>query len=62
MTPHATIRANVVFGARFGFNEERYEAVLEACALNKDLDMLEAGDMTGKSNLGLIVPYDSVAS
>ncbi|EIW86976.1 pleiotropic drug resistance ABC transporter [Coniophora puteana RWD-64-598 SS2] len=50
---HATIRANVIFGARSGFDEERYEAVLEACALNKDLDMFEAGDMTEIGEKGI---------
>jgi hypothetical protein len=44
---HATIRDNIIFGSKLGFNEERYHAVIEACALERDLDVFEAGDMTG---------------
>ncbi len=45
---HATIRDNIIFGSTSGFQEERYRAVLEACALTKDLEMFDAGDLTGK--------------
>ena len=50
---HATIRDNIVFGSRFGLSsdgldEARYEAVMEACALKKDLAIFEAGDLTGE--------------
>jgi hypothetical protein len=44
---HATIRDNIVFGCSYGFNKSRYEAVLEACALVRDLEVLDAGDLTG---------------
>lgn len=49
---HATIRDNIIFGSHFGpsgdgFDEVRYDAVLEACALKRDLAILEAGDHTG---------------
>jgi hypothetical protein len=49
---HATIRDNIIFGSRFGlsndgFDEARYDAVLEACALKRDLAIFEAGDLTG---------------
>ena len=49
---HATIRENIVFGSRFGpsgngFDEARYDAVLEACALKRDLAIFQAGDLTG---------------
>ena len=44
---HATIRDNIVFGSSYGFDKKRYEAVVEACALIKDLEMFDAGDMTG---------------
>ena len=49
---HATIRDNIIFGSRFGpsgdgFDEARYDAVLEACALKRDLAIFEAGDHTG---------------
>ena len=50
---HATIRDNIIFGSRFGpsndgFDEVRYDAVLEACALKRDLAIFEAGDLTGE--------------
>jgi len=50
---HATIRDNITFGSRFGhsndgFDEVRYDAVLESCALKRDLAIFEAGDLTGK--------------
>lgn len=46
---HATIRENIVFKSKHGFDEGRYEAVLDACALRKDLEILAAGDSTGAS-------------
>lgn len=39
-----SIKDNILFGEEF--NEERYEATLEACALVPDLEMLEDGDQT----------------
>jgi len=50
---HATIRDNIIFGSRFGpsndgFDEVRYDAVLETCALKRDLAIFEAGDLTGE--------------
>ncbi|KAG8905564.1 hypothetical protein FRB99_008669 [Tulasnella sp. 403] len=41
---HATIRDNILF--RTPFDEARYNAVLEYCALKPDLAIFEAGDMT----------------
>ncbi|XP_021347494.1 multidrug resistance-associated protein 7-like isoform X1 [Mizuhopecten yessoensis] len=41
---HATIRDNILFGQPF--NTRKYESVLEAAALNMDLQMLPAGDKT----------------
>lgn len=46
---HATIRDNIIFGSVYGFEEARYNSVLEACALNRDLEVLDAGDLTGNS-------------
>lgn len=44
---HATIRDNVIFGSTYGYDESRYQAVIDACALSKDLETFDAGDMTG---------------
>ncbi|KAF4606377.1 hypothetical protein EYR38_000430 [Pleurotus pulmonarius] len=50
---HATIRDNIIFGSTSGFEEERYRAVLEACALTKDLEMFDAGDLTEIGEKGI---------
>jgi len=39
-----SLRDNILFGA--AFDEQRYRAVIEACSLQPDLDILPAGDMT----------------
>jgi hypothetical protein len=39
-----TVRDNILFGQPF--NADKYDAVLEACALKSDLAILENGDMT----------------
>ena len=41
---NATVRSNIVFGN--DFDQARYDAVLEACALLPDLEILPAGDLT----------------
>ncbi|KAJ3193001.1 hypothetical protein HDU67_005263, partial [Dinochytrium kinnereticum] len=41
---NATIRDNILMGA--AMDEERYNAVLEACALMRDLETLDGGDLT----------------
>ncbi|KAF6083623.1 ATP binding cassette subfamily C member 4 [Phyllostomus discolor] len=39
-----TVRSNILFGKKF--EKERYERVIKACALKKDLELLEDGDLT----------------
>lgn len=41
---NASIKTNILFG--LPFNMQRYSQVIEACALRKDLDILEDGDET----------------
>lgn len=40
---HDTLRGNIIFGAPF--DEERYNAVLDACALRPDIELLRDGDL-----------------
>jgi ATP-binding cassette, subfamily C (CFTR/MRP), member 1 len=46
-----TLRGNILFGREF--KEERYDQVLEACALKDDLVVLPAGDMTEIGERGI---------
>lgn len=48
---NASIRDNIVFG--LPFNRKRYFAVLKACALEKDLSILEDGDQTEIGEKGI---------
>jgi ABC-type multidrug transport system fused ATPase/permease subunit len=48
---HATIRDNIVYGTMF--EDSRYHAVLEACALLPDLQIFDAGDMTEIGEKGI---------
>ncbi|KAF8153792.1 multidrug resistance-associated ABC transporter [Crassisporium funariophilum] len=41
---HQSIKDNILFG--YPFDEQRYNAVVECCALKPDLEMLEDGDAT----------------
>ncbi|OKL63690.1 hypothetical protein UA08_00710 [Talaromyces atroroseus] len=41
---NATIKENILFASPF--DQERYNAVIKACALERDLQILEAGDQT----------------
>ncbi|KAF7319859.1 P-loop containing nucleoside triphosphate hydrolase protein [Mycena kentingensis (nom. inval.)] len=50
---NATIRDNIVFDASFGFDEARYESVIEACSLAHDLEIFDAGDMTEVGERGV---------
>ena len=38
-----TLKGNILFGREF--DEERYEAIKEACALTDDIKVLPGGDM-----------------
>ncbi|POY72105.1 hypothetical protein BMF94_4837 [Rhodotorula taiwanensis] len=49
----ASIRDNIVFGARY--NGQRYRAVLGACALMPDLAQLELGDETEVGEKGTVL-------
>ncbi|CAN1230675.1 ABC transporter C family member 3 [Linum grandiflorum] len=46
-----TIRENVLFGKEM--NEDKYDKVLEACALKKDLELFSFGDRTGIGERGI---------
>ncbi|KAI0749685.1 P-loop containing nucleoside triphosphate hydrolase protein [Daedaleopsis nitida] len=50
---HATIRDNIIFGAGYGYDEARYKAVVEACALAKDFEIFAAGDLTEIGEKGI---------
>ena len=41
---NATIRENILFGEPF--DADRYQKVIKACALARDLETLEGGDLT----------------
>ena len=48
---NATLRDNIIFGSPF--DEERYEQVLNACALKADIDALPGGDQTEIGERGI---------
>jgi ABC-type multidrug transport system fused ATPase/permease subunit len=46
-----TVKENILFGQ--GFNEDHYNEVVRACALQPDLDMMPAGDSTEIGEKGI---------
>lgn len=48
---HASVRDNILFGNEY--NEERYRRILYACALEADLAILPAGDLTEIGEKGI---------
>jgi len=48
---NATLRDNILMGREL--DDERYAAVLEACALTQDLELLPAGDMSEIGEKGI---------
>ncbi|KAF7299119.1 ABC bile acid [Mycena indigotica] len=50
---HQSIRENILFG--YPYDEARYNQVLECCALQPDLDVLEDGDATEIGARGVVL-------
>ncbi|KAG0018663.1 hypothetical protein BGZ81_010115 [Podila clonocystis] len=48
---NTTIRDNILFGREF--DQDRYDAVVEGCALSTDFEILEAGDATEIGEKGI---------
>ncbi|KAF9564162.1 P-loop containing nucleoside triphosphate hydrolase protein [Agrocybe pediades] len=48
---NATIKQNILFGSQY--DEERYRKVIRQCALERDLELLDAGDHTEVGERGL---------
>jgi ABC-type multidrug transport system fused ATPase/permease subunit len=48
---HGTVRDNIIFG--LPFDEKRYKKVLHACALERDLELMEEGDSTKIGERGM---------
>ncbi|KAF9901083.1 hypothetical protein EC991_006548 [Linnemannia zychae] len=48
---NTTVRDNILFGKKF--DQDRYDAVVEGCALVTDFEILEAGDMTEIGEQGI---------
>jgi ABC-type transport system involved in cytochrome bd biosynthesis fused ATPase/permease subunit len=56
---HQSIKDNILFGQPL--DEERYEAVIEACALRTDLRVLEDDDATEIGTRWVVLGYEAVA-
>ncbi|KAJ3111316.1 hypothetical protein HDU96_005804, partial [Phlyctochytrium bullatum] len=48
---NATVRENILFGSPM--DEQRYRRVVHACALERDLELLEGGDLTEVGEKGI---------
>ena len=48
---NASVRDNILFG--LSYNESRYNTAISVCALNRDLDILPAGDLTEIGEKGI---------
>ncbi|KAF9905921.1 hypothetical protein EC991_001162 [Linnemannia zychae] len=48
---NATAKENILFGSTF--NQEKYNAILRVCALNRDMTLLSAGDETEIGERGI---------
>lgn len=48
-----TIKQNILFAS--AYDEDRYNRVIEACALKRDLEVLDAGDATFVGEKGIVV-------
>uniref|UniRef100_A0A8D0EF95 ABC-type glutathione-S-conjugate transporter n=1 Tax=Salvator merianae TaxID=96440 RepID=A0A8D0EF95_SALMN len=48
---NATLKDNILFGRPY--NEQKYQAVIEACALKQDLEVLPGGDQTEIGEKGI---------
>ena len=55
---NATLRDNILLG--LPFDEERYNAVLDACDLSQDLAILPAGDFTEIGEKVCVVGFTGV--
>merc|ERR1719174_148436 len=48
-----TVRSNIIFGSKY--EEEWYEKVIEACALDEDMKQFPGGDLTEIGEKGITI-------
>ena len=48
---HLTVRENIIFGREY--NQQRYDDVIHACALEEDMELFPAGDLTEVGEKGI---------